>query len=53
MGQVVCDKRACINYKDGTCSLVNPEKAGAECLDFEDAMDFLRLKADAIRGSLG
>jgi len=25
---------------------------GEECLDFEDAMDFLRLKADAIKGTL-
>jgi hypothetical protein len=53
LSKVSCSKRACINYKDGACSLVNPEKAGEECLDFEDTMDFLRLKADAIRGSLG
>jgi hypothetical protein len=53
LSQVSCGRKACINYKEGTCSLVNPEKAGEECLDFEDAMDFLRLKADAIRGTLG
>jgi hypothetical protein len=48
-----CDKKSCINNKDGSCSLVSPEKVGSECLDFEDAMDFYRLKADAIRGGLG
>jgi hypothetical protein len=53
LSQVSCDKRACINYTDGACSLVNPEKADEECLDFEDAMDFLRLRADAIKGTLG
>jgi hypothetical protein len=42
-----------MHHKDGYCSLANPEKVGADCLDYEDAMDFLRLKADAIRGSLG
>jgi len=31
----------------------DPEKEGDNCLNFEDAMDFLRLKADAIKGSLG
>lgn len=30
-----------------------PEKNGNGCLDFEDAMDYLRLKADAIKGTLG
>ena len=33
--------------------MTNPEKVGESCLDFEDAMEFLRLKADAIRGTLG
>jgi len=33
--------------------LTNPEKVGNDCLDFEDAMDFLRLKADAVKGALG
>ncbi|MGD6807509.1 MAG: hypothetical protein ACQCN4_11190 [Candidatus Bathyarchaeia archaeon] len=53
MNQILCDKKTCINNKDGRCSLSNPEKAGDSCLDFEDAMDFLRLKADAIKGTLG
>ena len=53
MSKVSCGKRTCMNYKDGICSLVNPEKAGEECLDFEDTLDFLRLKADAIKGTLG
>ncbi len=33
-------------------TLTNPEKVGDSCPDFEDAMDSLRLKADAIRGTL-
>jgi hypothetical protein len=52
MSHVYCDKKICINYKDGNCSLTNPEKVGNDCLDFEDATDFLRLKADAIKGTL-
>ena len=53
MSKVSCDKKTCINYKEGHCSLNSPEKVGNECLDFEDAMDALRLKADAIKGTLG
>ena len=52
MSHSYCDKKTCINYKEGQCSLTNPEKVGNDCLDFEDAMDFLRLKADAIKGTL-
>jgi hypothetical protein len=48
----LCDKRTCINYKEGYCSLSNPEKFNGACLDFEDAIDFVRLKADAVRGTL-
>ena len=53
LSQISCDKKSCINLKEGNCSLTNPEKVDNECLDFEDAMDFLRLKADAIKGTLG
>ncbi len=48
-----CERKNCINWKDGRCSLKTPEKVEESCLDFEDAMDFLRLKADAVRGTLG
>jgi len=48
-----CDRTNCINWKSGRCTLKDPEKEGDTCLNFEDAMDFLRLKADAIKGSLG
>jgi hypothetical protein len=37
---------------EGYCFLTSPENVGDECLDFEDAMDSLRLKADAIKGTL-
>jgi len=52
LSKVSCDKKTCINYKEGHCSLTNPEKASDACLDFEDTTDFLRLKADAIKGTL-
>jgi hypothetical protein len=52
MSHVQCDKKTCINLKEGHCSLTNPGKVGNDCLDFEDAMDYLRLKADAIKGTL-
>ena len=48
-----CERKNCINWKEGRCSLFNPEKSGDSCLDFEDAMDALRLKADAIKRTLG
>ena len=53
LDKVFCDKKTCINYKDGYCSLKDPEKVGDDCLEYEDTLDFLRLKADAIRGTLG
>jgi len=52
LGKVSCDKKNCINWKEGFCSLSNPEKVGEACLEFEDSMDALRLKADAIKGTL-
>ncbi len=47
-----CERKTCIKWKEGHCSLKNPEKDDESCLDFEDAMDFLRLKADAVKGTL-
>jgi hypothetical protein len=32
--------------------LKSPEKCGDSCFDFEDLMNFLRLKAGAIKGTL-
>ncbi len=48
----VCNRKNCINWKEEHCSLKNPEKYEAACLEFEDAQDALRLKADAIKGQL-
>ena len=48
-----CDKKSCINWKKEHCALSSPERVGESCLDYEDAMDFLRLKADAVKGTLG
>ncbi len=53
MDYPVCEKSGCINWKKGQCRLKAPEKNGEFCLDFEDVTDFLRLKADAIKGTLG
>jgi hypothetical protein len=53
LSKVLCNKRNCINYQDGYCSIVKLEKVGNDCLDFEDAMDSLRLRVDVIRGTLG
>ncbi len=47
-----CDRSKCINWKEGHCTIKNPEKEETSCLNFEDSMDYLRLKADAIRGTL-
>jgi hypothetical protein len=48
----VCERKGCINWKEGHCSLKCPEKNDGSCIDFQDAMDFFRLKADAIKGTL-
>jgi len=53
MGRVFCDKKSCVNNKEGYCTLVDPEKVGNSCLEFEDFMDFSRLNADALKGTLG
>ncbi len=47
-----CTESNCINWTAGHCKLCNPEKVNGGCLDFEDVMDFLRLKADAVKGTL-
>ena len=48
-----CERKSCINWKEGRCSLKAPEKNGDSCLNFEDEMDSLRLRADAVKGALG
>ena len=53
MDYPLCDQPNCINWKRGHCTLKNPEKEKDSCLNYEDEMDSLRLRADAIKGSLG
>jgi hypothetical protein len=53
MNYPLCERTSCVNWKNGRCALKNPEKNGDSCLDYEDVMDALRLKADAIKGTLG
>ena len=50
LNSIFCDKKTCINYKEDHCSLANPEKVGSECLDYEDAMDFLEIKSRCDKG---
>lgn len=47
-----CEHENCINWEKGRCALKDPEKEGDSCLSYEDSMDSLRLRADAIRGTL-
>ncbi len=47
-----CEKKSCTNWKEGYCSLSNAEKVNGDYLDFQDAMDYLRLRADPIKGTL-
>jgi len=48
----LCERSECVNWKKGRCALKDPEKEGDSCLNYEDEMDSLRLKADAIKGTL-
>lgn len=52
MDYPLCERKDCINWKNGRCTLKDPEKEVDCCLNYEDVMDFLRLKADAIKGTL-
>jgi hypothetical protein len=52
MDYPLCERTNCINWKKGRCALKDQEKDGDSCLDYEDSMDALRLKADAIKGTL-
>jgi hypothetical protein len=48
-----CERKNCINWKEGHCTVKDPEKYADSCLNYEDAMDALRLRADALKGTLG
>jgi len=48
-----CDRKTCINWENGYCMIKDPEKTESACIDYEDALDFLRLRVDVIKGSLG
>ena len=48
-----CTRFDCANWKkNGHCALTDPELNDASCLHFEDAINSLRLKADAVKGIL-
>jgi len=53
MNYPLCNHNACINWKEGRCSIKDPEKEDDSCLYYEDIMNSLRLKADALKGTLG
>ena len=44
------EKKNCVNYMKGRCTLKNPEKDDGSCLHYEDVMDSLRLKTDVSKG---
>jgi len=51
LSPISCEKKPVLTLMMGAV-LTDPEKVGNECLDFEDALDYLRLRADAIRVTL-
>jgi len=53
MDYPLCNRKNCINWKNGRCTIPDPEKEGDSCIYYEDTADALRLKADPIKGSLG
>ena len=53
MDYPLCDRTNCINWENGRCSIKDPEKDENACLHYDDTLDNLRLKADAIKGTLG
>ena len=52
MNYPLCNRTNCINWKNGRCALKDPEKEEEYCLHYEDALDFLRLRTDALKGTL-
>lgn len=52
MDYPLCDRNNCINWKQGHCALKDPEKEDDSCLHYEDVLNSIRLKADAIKGTL-
>jgi hypothetical protein len=44
--KIACTRESCINYKEGYCSLRNPERNIDYCLYYEDALDSLRLNVN-------
>jgi len=52
MDYPLCGREDCINWKNGHCTLKDPEKDEGSCLNYEYAMDSLRLRADAVKGTL-
>lgn len=52
MNYPLCKHSNCINWKKGRCALKDPEKEDDSGLHYEDVVDSLRLKADAIKGTL-
>lgn len=53
MNYPLCNHNTCINWKEGRCSIKDPEKEDDSCLYYDDIMNSLRLKADALKGTLG
>jgi len=52
MDYPLCERTNCVNCRKRRCTLKDPEKDKDSCLYYEDALDSLRLKADAVKGTL-
>ena len=50
--KVTCNRDSCVHYREGYCTLKNPERNGDNCLYYEDTLSSLRLKVDSFKGSL-
>lgn len=47
-----CEKKNCVNFKNGFCTQKNPEKYGNSCLDYEDLAKTFRSKIRFKKGTL-
>ena len=48
-----CDRKSCLNNREGYCTIKNPERDGDFCLHYEETLESLHLKANVLKGALG
>lgn len=52
MTRIQCEKKKCVNHKNGFCTQKNPEKYDESCLDYEDLAKSFRSKIRFKKGTL-